>query len=188
MSSCVNSEKQTVIKTKQHNAIYSKPIIERISVDYKCDTYKIFLGDNYKTSDKIIDWYWAGENDKDGKIDSTGKDAFLFLGESLVKYDDGEWLPSLHIETDRNMVTKFTCSILFDLADTSDREIKVFLRTISNDIKKLNDKNIIKAIVENGFYKKETKNYFETYKLNISKEYENDRFEYVIQSRYKNGR
>ena len=181
MTSCREREKQTENKTTEQKTVSQTPNIKTTLVDYKSETYKISLGDNYKTNEKIIDWNWAALDDEDGKIDSKGKDAFLFLGEPLIKYNDGEWLPSLHIETDKNIITKFTCSVLFDLADSSQKETKLFLNILSKDIKQLQNRNIINALAEKGIYKKQSKEYFETFKLTKAREFENSKFEYTIE-------
>ncbi|MDY3354476.1 hypothetical protein PG661_10630 [Riemerella anatipestifer] len=156
-------------------------------IDYKNDTYKIFLGDNYKRSALIIDWRWAAEADIDRKIDSIGKDAFMFLGEPLIKYNEGEWLPSLVIETDNNIITSFTCSVLFKLADTTNAET-TFLKILSKDIKQLQNNDVIKTLTQQGVYEVKTQDIIEVFKLTKAKEYEYDMFEYTIKSRQKNGR
>ena len=81
----------------------TKPASETKSklVDYKSDTYKIVIGESYKVSDPAVDWSWAALADNDNKIDSTGKDFFMSVSEPLLKYNGSEYLPSLHIETDK---------------------------------------------------------------------------------------
>jgi hypothetical protein len=162
--------------------IKSPKLTPKFLIDYKSDTYKIFIGDNYNSSDKIIDWGWAAMNDPDDKIDSTGIDAFLFLGEPLLKYNDGEWLPALHIETDKNLIKQFSCSILFDLAETENAEIK-FLRLLSQDIYQLQNDSLTKALIEDGIYEKVTQNFIETFKLIKGKELEYDKFEYTVKQK-----
>jgi hypothetical protein len=156
-------------------------------IDYKSDTLRISIGENYKLTDKIIDWRWAALADLDDKIDSTGIDAFLYLGEPLIKFNNGEWLPSLHIETDKNIITSFTCSILFSLEDKP-TSVDNFLLLLRKDIKQLKDDKIVKSLKEKGFYETTKNDCVETFKLTKAKELENDRFEYIIKARQKNGR
>ena len=156
-------------------------------VDYKSDTLKILINNNYKATDSIIDWQWATLADPDDKIDSTGIDAFLYLGESLIKYNNGEWLPALHIKTDKNIITSFTCSILFTLEDKP-TSVDDFLKLLSIDIKQLKNDNIFSSIKNNGFYETTKNDCIETFKLTKAKELENDRFEYTIKARQKKGK
>ncbi|MGE0638444.1 MAG: hypothetical protein AB7G44_03740 [Bacteroidia bacterium] len=182
LTSCGQTDKQPTNETGRQKTAGPTPTIEPILVDYKSDTYKISIGDNYKTSDKIIDWHWAAMDDEDGKIDSTGKDAFLYLGEPLINYNDGEWLPSLHITTDRNIITSFTCSVLFDLQDNP-TAIDNFLRLLSNDIKQLKNDDIVKSLQTKGYYEVINTDHVVTFKLTQGKKYENDRFAYTITTR-----
>ena len=160
----------------------------KLLVDYKSDRYNISIGDNYKHSDKIIDWRWAALDDPDDKIDSTGQDAFLYLEEPLIQYNNGEWLPSLHIETDKNIITTFACSILFELTDTTEREIRSFLKLLGKDIKQLQSEDVRSLLAKNGVYEKTTRNFVETFILVKAGEYENDRFEYRVNPKEENGR
>ncbi len=187
LTSCVKTDKRTIIETGGQEEVVWAPKIKPILIDYKSDTYKISLGENYKTSDKIIDWRWAALDDEDDKIDSTGKDAFFFLGEPLINYNNGEWLPKLHISTERNIITSFTCSVLFDLQDNS-TAIDNFLGLLSNDIKKLKNDTIVKALRAKGEYKLTQAEYVETFKLTQGEKHKNDRFSYTIATRQKNGR
>jgi len=160
---------------------------QKLLVDYKKDIYKISIGDNYKTSDKIIDWHWASEEDDDRIIDSTGRDAFMYLGEPLIKYNNSEWLPALHIETDKNIITSFTCSVLFNLTDSTNAQT-MFLRILSKDVKQLENDEVIKSLIEKGIYKKKSQDYIETFTLMKGKGYEYDSFKYTVKPRQKNGR
>lgn len=148
-------------------------------VDYKRDRYKISVGGNYKTSDRIIGWSWAAENDPDGVIDPEGKDAFMFLGEPLISYNGGEWLPALYIETDKDIITSFTCSVIFVLADRADAGT-AFLSRLSKDIKQLENSEVIKSLINKGIYKKHTQGYVEIFRLIKGLENEYDRFEYMV--------
>lgn len=148
-------------------------------VDYKRETYKISLGESYKISDKIIDWHWAALNDRDDKIDSSGIDNFLYLGEPLLEYNSGEWLPALHIETDRNIITKFTCSVLFDMEDNENAG-REFLKLISKDIKRLQADSVKSELIAKGTYKIFNEHITETYILTKGKKLEYDKFEYEM--------
>lgn len=182
LASCGQAEKRTENKIIVNESDIQKPRIKPTLVDYKSDTYKIFIGDNYTTSDKIIDWHWAALNDNDNKVDSTGKDAFLFLGEPLIKYYGSEYLPSLHITTDKNIITSFTCSVLFDLEDTSSA-IEDFLELLSKDIKQLKNKEIVAAILTKGKYELTDEKCVSTIVLKIGKGNEHDVFNYTVTAR-----
>ena len=182
LTACGQTEKQTVNETGGQKTFSQTPKIKPILIDYKSDTYKISLGDNYKTSEKIIDWHWAELEDNDGNIDSTGKDAFLYLGEPLINYNDGEWLPSLHITTDKNIITSFTCSVLFDLQDNPSA-IDNFLKLLSNDIKQLRNDALVASLQTKGNYEIINTDYVATFSLKKGSKYENDLFEYTITAR-----
>lgn len=179
LASCGQPEKRTAIETSEQKNAISLTTIKPKPVDYKSHIYKIALGENYKKSGLVIDWSWASEADIDGKIDATGKDAFLFLSEPHIKYNDEEWLPSLHIETDKNIITSFTSSVLFNLADTVDAET-TFLRILSKDITQLQNNDIIQTLIEKGIYETITPEVTEVFKLTTGKEGEYDTFEYTI--------
>ncbi len=114
--------------------------------------------------------------------------AFLYLEEPLIQYNNGEWLPSLHIETDKNIITTFACSILFELTDTTEREITTFLKLLGKDIKQLQSEDVRSLLAKNGVYEKTTRNFVETFILVKAGEYENDRFEYRVNPKGENGR
>jgi hypothetical protein len=179
LTSCGQQAKEINIDSEVPKNVDSFLSITPKLIDYKSDTYKISLGDNFTRSCLIIDWHWAAEADIDGIPDSLGKDSYMFLGEPLIKYNDGECLPSLHIETDRNIITSFTCSVLFNLADTSNAETE-FLSILSKDIKQLQNAEIIKSLTEQGVYEIKTQEFIEAFKLTRGKEYEYDKFEYVV--------
>ena len=184
LNSCIQTEQRRKI------AIYetTKPSATILtSVDYKIDTYKISIGENYRQTEGFIDWRWAALNDPDDKIDSTGIDAFLYLGEPLIKFNNGEWLPSLHIETNKNLITSFTCSILFSFEDKSS-SVGDFLKLLSKDIKQLGNDNIVDAIKKNGYYETTKNDCVENFKLTKAKGLENDRFDYTIKIRQKGTR
>ncbi len=173
-------------KNKLHNSNLKKidttsKLPQKILVDYKKSNYKISIGEDYKISEKIIDWQWAAMADNDDKIDSTGKDVFLFLGEPLIKLNNGEYLPTLFIETDKNNITKFTCSVYADF-ENDKRNIEKLLKLMSKYIEQLNDKKIFDAILKNGEYVKETENIKEKFRVTKLKDSEtsNDTFEYII--------
>jgi hypothetical protein len=182
LTACGQTEKQKVNETGGQKTFSQAPKINPILIDYKSDTYKISLGDNYKKSDKIIDWHWAELEDDDGHIDSTGKDAFLYLGEPLINYNDGEWLPSLHITTDKNIITSFTCSVLFDLQDNPSA-VDNFLKLLSNDIKQLRNDALVTSLRTKGNYEIINTDYVATFSLKKGSKYENDLFEYTITAR-----
>ena len=179
LASCGQTQKRTAIETSEQKKVISVTTMKPKPVDYKSDIYKIALGENYKKSGLVIDWSWASEADIDGNMDATGKDAFLFLGEPLIKYNDEEWLPSLHIETDKNIITSFTCSILFKLADAVNAET-TFLSILNKDITQLQNNDVIKTITEKGIYETKTPEVTEVFKLTTGKEDEFDTFEYTI--------
>ena len=88
LTSCEETAKQTIAETVRRKNMRSAAIIRPIVVDYKSDTYKISLGENYKTSDEIIDWRWAALADEDDKIDSTSDDK---KGAKKTKEPRGRW-------------------------------------------------------------------------------------------------
>ena len=180
--SCQETGRKRELRNDKKEEIKPSKLTQKFLIDYKSETYKIFIGDNYKSSDKTIDWGWAAMNDPDDKIDSTGIDAFLFLGEPLIKYNVGEWLPALQIETDKNLIKKFSCSILFDLAETENAEIN-FLRLLSQDINQLQNDSLIKALINDGIYEKVTQDFIETFELTKGKELEYDKFEYTVKQK-----
>jgi hypothetical protein len=182
--SCSQTEQKNEIET---NETMNQSAAILTLVDYKSDTFKISIGENYKITDNVIDWRWAALADPDDKVDSTGIDTFQYLGESLIKYNNGEWLPSLHIETNKNLITSFTCSVLFSLEDKSG-SVDDFLKLLSKDIKQLKNDNIVSSIKKNGFYETTKNDCVETFKLTKARELENDIFEYTIKARQKNGR
>ena len=182
LSSCQENQKKADLENDSQTKNDSTELQKKFLVDYKIDKYKIYIGESYKISDNIIDWHWAALNDPDDKIDSTGKDAFLFLGEPLLKYNDDEYLPSLHIETDKNLIKKFSCSILFNLANTENAKIQ-FLRLLSKNIKQLKNDSLTKTLIENGSYEKETKDFIEIFRLTKGKELEYDKFEYTVKQK-----
>jgi hypothetical protein len=158
-----------------------------VLADYKSDTYRIALGDNYKVSSKTIDWRWAALNDPDGSIDSTGINSFLYLGEPLIEYNQQTLLPALFIETNKSLITEFVCSISFSLEDKKNA-IADFLSLISKDFKKLQVDSIKNIIAQNGSYEIITESYIETYELTKkSKESVYDNFKYTIRINDKNG-
>lgn len=174
LASCRQTDNRATYKTSEQNISSTKQKL----IDYKSNTYKISLGENYNKSNLIIDWSRGSEAD----IDSTGKDAFIFLGEPLIKYNEGEWLPSLHIETDNNVITSFKCSVLFNLADTTNAET-TFLKILSKDIKQLENNEVIKTLIKHGFYEIKTQESSEIFKLTKGKEYDYDKFEYTVKTR-----
>lgn len=182
LTSCLQTENRAINETEKQKNVDFSTTIETQLVDYKSDTYKILIGGNFKKSDLIIDWRWAAEVDIDNKIDSTGQDAFMFLGEPLIMYNKGEWLPFLQLETDKNVITSFTCSLLFNLADTTNAEI-TFLSILSKDIKQLKNNEIIKALTQIGVHEIKTEKFIEVFRLIKGKEYEYDKFEYTVKRR-----
>jgi len=180
---CAETEK----RSEELSGVEANEPKQKLLVDYKKDIYKISVGDNYKKSDKIIDWHWASENDDDRIIDSTGRDAFMYLGEPLIKYNNSEWLPTLHIETDKDIITSFTCSVLFNLSDSTNAQ-NLFLRLLSKDVKQLKNDEVIKSLIEKGIYEKKAQDYIETFTLIKGKDYEHDRFKYTVKPRQKNGK
>ncbi len=119
--------------------------------------------------------------DDDDKIDSTGKDVFQYLGEPLINYNEGDWLPALYIETDKNLIITFSCSVLFTLEDSASA-VDNFLRLLSKDIKQLKNDEVVKSLKTTGYYKIDKVDYVEVFELTKAKEYENDRFQYTITS------
>jgi hypothetical protein len=173
--------------SEQQQEATTMPAIKPVLVDYKSDTYKISVGDNYKVSDKIIDWSWAYLDDDDDKIDSSGRDSFMSLGEPLIQYNNSDYLPSLHITTDKNIITSFTCSVLFDLEDNPKAK-ENFLRILSKDIKLLQNDSIVRDIITTGEYKIIEPDYIISYKLTQGENYDYDRFEYKIAAKLENQR
>jgi hypothetical protein len=151
-------------------------------VDYKSNSYQIALDENYKTTEKLKNWTWASEEDPDGRIDSTGSDAFLFLGEPLMQYNNQDWLPVLFIQTYNNRITSFTCSILFELADSTNAEM-AFLQLLSHDIERLKNKDVLTALSQKGVYQIQNQNVIEELKLTKGQDLHLDKFEYTVRQR-----
>jgi hypothetical protein len=181
LSSC--SQKNSVVhggKNLQTTTRRATPTIKSMLVDYKSDSYKIAIGENYHVSNKVIEWNWSYLEDDDEHIDSLGKDAFLYTGEPLIRYNDEDYLPTLHIETDNNIITAFTCNVVFDLEDSS-TAIDHFLQLLSNDIKKLKNTALIQSIKSKGHYEITTADYVEMYELKKFNDY-NHIFTYSIKA------
>ncbi|MFK8044787.1 MAG: hypothetical protein AB8B72_04790 [Crocinitomicaceae bacterium] len=139
--------------------------IPRYVVDYKTETYNIALGETYKVSDKLIDWRWSGEIDPDDTVDSTGIDTFHSLSEPLISYDAAEWLPALHIQTSKNVITSFSCSILFSLSER-DSLGDEFLRILDHHFTRLQNDTIVNLIISEGLYTvQQSERIAETYQL-----------------------
>jgi hypothetical protein len=150
-----------------------------IIVDYKSDSYRIALGEHYGISDNIVDWGWAGLNDEDNVIDSTGKDSYLSLGEPLLKFNGRESLPALFIETDKNIIISFTMSMLFDLEDYPN-QIDAFLKILSNDVARLRDGELVESLKRGGSYQIDSPGCVEIYELKQNMDIGYDRFSYTI--------
>ena len=82
----------------------------------------------------------------------------------------------------KNLLKKFSCSILFDLAETENAEIN-FLRLLSQDINQLQNDSLIKALIDDGIYEKATQDFIETFELTKGKELEYDKFEYTVKQK-----
>ena len=162
---------------KQKNNENLQATIKQVLIDYKSDTYRISLGESYEISKKLIDWRYDFEENRD----TTDKVAFLFLGEPLITYNNTEWLPALFIETNKNIITSFTCSISFTL-DESENSIKDFLNIISKDIKRLQIDTVKKSIISDGIFEISAENYIETYKLTKRNGSAYDNFRYTIKT------
>jgi hypothetical protein len=156
-----------------------RKLIEHKLVDYKKDVYRLSLGEDYKVSRQIIHWRWAAEDDPDGKIDSTGTDAFMYLGEPLIHYNGAEYLPSLHIETNKNLITSFICSVLFNL-ETDRNAIDKFLGLMSGSISALKVDSVVSSIKTKGVYTHSSNEIVETYSLTKAEGYGSDEFKYTI--------
>lgn len=169
--SCRQSEKKN--ETQKTN------VQKNLLIDYKSESYKIHLGDNYKLSDKNIGWKWDAESDENGVLDSTGKDEFMHLGEPLIKYNNGEWLPAMFIATDENNITSFTCSVLFFLHETPSAKAD-FLKIMAKDIKQLQNEEPAKSLINKGVYKISKQDYSEVFTLTENKGNGYDKFEYTV--------
>lgn len=163
----------------EHQTELVRPVLKKVLVDYKSDKYKIALGESYLLSNSFIDWTWAALADDDDKVDSTGKDAFMYLGEPLIHYNNGDYLPTLFIETDMNLITTFSYSILFDLDNFSNSKEK-FLEILSTDINRLCIDSIKRNLITKGKFEIITEDYLETYTLIKGEDYSNDQFKYRI--------
>ena len=149
--------------------------IKQVLVDYKSDTYRISLSESYEISKNLIEWRYDFEENRD----TTDKVAFVFSGEPLINYNNTEWLPALFIETNKNIITSFTCSISFTL-DESENSIEKFLNIIGKDIKRLQIDTVKKSIISDGIFEISTENYVETYKLTKRNGSAYDNFRYTI--------
>jgi len=173
--------------TKQKLVNYKSDTYKKISVDYKSDTYKILLGEHYKISNKVIDWHWDAMSSDHNEIDSTGKEPFFYMGEPLINYNENTWLPFIQIETEKNIITSFTCSILFVL-DKNSRALDNFLKLLNKDIKQLKNEELVQSLKTKGYYKADRTDCVEVFEFIKAKKYGYDRFLYKITASKKNNR
>jgi hypothetical protein len=68
------------------------------------------------------------------------------------------------------------------LAETENAGIN-FLRLLSQDINQLQNDSLIKALIDDGIYKKVTQDIIETFELTKGKELEYDKFEYTVKKK-----
>ncbi|SIS38163.1 hypothetical protein SAMN05421768_10668 [Chryseobacterium joostei] len=147
-------------------------------VDYKRDQYQIRIGENYKNSK--IDWRWNAMSDEDGHISPKGKDAFMYLGEPVIKYNDNEWLVALYITTEKEIITSVICSVVFAL-DTEKQNAKAdFLKLLNKDITQLQNPTIVKALVTKGIYKTSEDSFTSVFSLTKQDRSEYSTFEYKV--------
>lgn len=147
-------------------------------VDYKRDQYQIRIGENYKSSK--IDWRWNAMSDEDGKLGADGKDAFMYLGEPVIKYNDNEWLVALYITTEKEIITSVTCSVVFAL-DTEKPNAKAdFLKLLNKDITQLQSPTIVNALVTKGIYKISEDGFTEVFSFTKQDHSEYSKFEYKV--------
>lgn len=150
-------------------------------VDYKSKEYKISLGDSYTASDRIVNWSWAALDDPDGVPNPAGSDSYISLGEPLIKYNCGQWLPSLFIRTDNGIITSFTCSVLFRMKEEPSG-IDDFFDILGESISRLTDTEVREVLKESGYYEMTVTGFMETFILTPSEGEAYDRFEYTVQA------
>ena len=179
LASCGETERMKVKEGEEQKNLGQKPLIEPCLIDYKSDIYKISIGEHYKKGYEKINWRWDGMADDDGSPDSTGRDAFLYLSEPRINYNGSECLPSLHISTDHNIITSFSCSVLFELDDVMNSDVS-FLKILSKDIKRLRDKKVVDQLIKEGRYEIKTEKVIEVFQFTRGKDLDYDSFTYSI--------
>lgn len=178
-SACLQHSKKEIVELANHNTgSVSEP--GPSVVDYKADTYKISIGESYKISGKMIDWFWGAPADWDHKIDSTGKDVFRYHDRPLIKYKSGEYLRGLWIETDKNLITLFTCTVIFDMDDAPE-SVDEFLQLMSKDIRQLKNEKICESLKKTGHFQQIRGDYVEIFTLEKG-DYDYARFEYTMKA------
>lgn len=148
-------------------------------VDYKSDVYRIAVGENFRISAKKIAWNWAAMADRDGVLDSTGLDNYVYFGEPLISFNDNSWLPVLHIETRENQIVSFTCSMLFDMPEDPAALDDLF-KELGKSISLLNNEFVIHCLKTNGEFATPSGACLHSIKLWLAGRAEYSRFEYTM--------
>lgn len=181
LGSCLQTEKESKKYTSDQKFETTTEPLKIIQSDFKKDQQYISIGENYHVTAHFIAWQWAALADDDNKIDSTGIDCFMYLGEPSIEYNNSSYRPALFIETESNIISSFTYSILFDLEDLPDSE-ENFLLMISESIQKLKTDSVRSQLIATGKFEVQADHYYEIYELKITEDSGFDRFVYRITS------
>lgn len=151
-------------------------------VDYKMTIYNIRIGDNYNNTKDLFDWKWDSLNDPDGTQEKDGINSYLYFGEDFIQFDGNLWLPALFIETDREIIQSFRCSIsfLFENNDNLEKSKENILDILSDKIVSLKDENVRKSIIESGNFLSEDERIIEKIDLVIKEDDSYHNFIYEI--------
>jgi len=153
-----------------------------VPIDYKVNKYGLMIGHTFNSINTPIDWTWAAEVDIDGKIDSTGMDSYMYLGEPLIRINGTDCLPALFIETKKDLITEFSCSILFWTENYSS-SVEEVIKIIKTDIGLLNDSAVIKSLTDNSKYQREIENCIESIEISFDKKTGSGTFIYKIKNK-----
>ncbi|RYE12482.1 MAG: hypothetical protein EOP45_22785 [Sphingobacteriaceae bacterium] len=100
-------------------------------IDYKKDKYRLYIGQDKDSVNKIIDLRHDYLAD-DGMIDDDGVTHYMNIGEDLIKsYNNQEVLPALFFTTNKKKVTAFSCSIVCALYDEDRNSISACLDSLA---------------------------------------------------------
>ena len=151
-------------------------------VDYKKITHNIKIGDNYNNTKNLFEWKWDHLNDPDGTQEKDGINSYLYFGEDLIEFDGNLWLPALFIETDKEIIQSFRCSIsfLFENNDNLKKSKENLLDILSDKFVNLKDENIRRSIVESGNFLSENEGITEKFELIIKEDDGYHNFVYEI--------
>ena len=124
--SCSNNENNPEFE-KEKISNEGKVLNVLNSIDYKSGNYKIFIGQDKDSVDKVIELRHDYLAD-DGVINDKGVTHYMNISEDLIKIGSSdEVLPALFFTVNRKKVVGFTCSIVFAPDTVNKRNIMKFL-------------------------------------------------------------